>query len=450
MQKLKNLEFYIPLIIGVYLLFAFRFNIYVMPLSYSETEFLSQMIFSNDNSRLELFANNVPNIPALVYYLIYSIFGENIIAIRITATLFAILGIFVVFKFGNFFFGKQAGIFAATMLIVQNIFLAQFATVQPEIINTILLISALYCFLREKYRTMCIWLVLAVNINISGILAILFLLGAFLLKRNIENKSKSLVFFLIPIAVAATVEAINMVIFGELSVLKNFSITSYAEDITDRLNFTFVLQQRLTLTLIFIISIITAAIQRQIEGFEVKNYIYIAVFMLLIVATETTTHSDYCTLLVSVALLAVITGASFSSINIFYAYKYIIISALILLFAVFAARSKNTSCEYISHTHQTETDIKAIKYLNETVSPTDSIMCSNTFYKLLTNKYLGYISEPYTNIDTIYSPTKYKFLIKGKDANCKNLNATLLEEICTLEKTFTKKEAETDIYSVKQ
>ena len=106
MQKLKNLEFYIPLIIGVYLLFAFRFNIYVMPLSYSETEFLSQMIFSN-NSQLELFANNVPNVPALVYYLIFSIFGENITTIRITATLFAFLGLFVVLKFGNFFLANK-------------------------------------------------------------------------------------------------------------------------------------------------------------------------------------------------------------------------------------------------------------------------------------------------------------------------------------------------------
>ena len=393
MQKLKNLEFYIPLIIGVYLLFAFRFNIFVMPLSYSETEFLSQMIFSNNNLRLELFANNIPNIPALVYYLIFSIFGENIIAVRITATLFAILSIFVVFKFGNFFFGKQAGIFAATILIVQNIFLAHFATIQPEIINTIFLLGALYCFLREKYRTMCIWLVLSVNINISGLLAIFFLLGAYLIKRNVDNKSQSLIFFLIPIVVTATVEAINMIFFGELSVLKHFSINTFADDIIDRLNFTFVSQQRLTLTLIFIISIITATIQHQIEGFEVKNYIYIAVFMLLIIATETTANSDYCTLLVSVALLAIITGAAFSSINMFYAYKYIIISALILLFAVFASRSKNTSCEYISHTHQTETDIKAIKYLNEMVVPTDSIMCSNTFYKLLTNKYLGYISS---------------------------------------------------------
>ena len=77
-------------------------------------------------------------------------------------------------------------------------------------------------------------------------------------------------------------------------------------------------------------------------------------------------------------------------------------------------------------------------------------MCSNTFYKLLTNKYLGYITKPFTNIDTIYSPTKYSFLIKGTDTNCKNLNATLLEGNSTLEKTFTKKDAETDIYSVKQ
>lgn len=450
MQKLKNLEFYIPLIIGIYLLFAFRINIFVLPYSYSETDFLSQMAFSKDNTQLALFANNLPNIPAVIYYLVATIFGTNIMAVRITEALFAILEIIVVFKFGNFFFGKQAGIFAATILILQNVFLAQFATVQPEIINSVLLISALYCFLREKYRTMCIWLLLAVNIHIASILTLLFLLVAFLLKRNTTGKAQSLVFFLIPIVIYATVEVVNFILYEQLSVLKDFSLSDFANGLIDRMNFTFVEQLRLCLSLILVISIIAAALQRQIEIFEIKNYVYIFVLMLLIVVSETMANSDNCALAVSVALLAIITGAAFSSINMYYPYKYIIISTLIILFAVFAARSRNISCEYLSHTHQTETDLRAVKFISENVSPTDSVMCSEHFARILTNSYLGYVSQKPANIDTAYNPTKYRYIIKGNDPKAKNINATLLEDNSMLEKSFTKKDAETDIYSIEQ
>ena len=450
MQKLKNLEFYIPLIIGIYLLFTFRLNIFVLPYSYGETEFLSQMAFSKDNTQLTLFANNLPNIPALVYYLIATIFGTNIMAVRITEALFAILEIIVVFKFGNFFFGKQAGIFASTILIVQNIFLAQFATVQPEIINSVLLLSALYCFLREKYRTMCIWLILAVNIHIASFLTLIFLLAAFLLKRNTSGKAQSLVFFLIPIGAYATVEVVNWILYDYLSVLKDFSLSNFANGLIDRMNFTFVEQMRLCLSLIFVISITAAALQRQIEVFEIKNYVYIFVLMILIVVAETMANSDNCALSVSVALLAIITGAALSEINMYYPYKYIIISTLIILFAVFAARSRNTSCEYLSHTHQTETDIRAVQFISETVSPTDTVMCSEHFARIFTNKYLGYVSEKPANIDTAYNPTKYRYIIKGNDAKAKNINATLLEDNCILEKSFFKKDAETDIFSIEQ
>ena len=449
MQRFRNLEFYIPLIISVYLIFAFRFKMFVMPFSYIETEFLSENIFNN-NGELQLFAHKVPNIPALLYYLIFSICDTNITAIRIAASVFAIILIFVVFKFVNFFFGKQAGIFAATIMIVQNIFLAQFATVQPEIINTILMLSAFYCFLREKYRTMCIWLILAVNINISGILAIFFLLISFLIKRNTPNKSQSLVFFLIPIVTSATAEAVNFMVFDQLSVLKDFTINNFAENVVDNLNFAFVMQQRLALSLIMIIALIAAIVQRQIEGYEVKTYIYAAVFMTLIILAETLAQSQQCALLVSVTLLSIITGALLSSINIFYAYKYIIISVLIIFFAVFAARNHNTSCEYISHTNQTETDIKAINYINETVSANDSIMCSVIYYKMLSNKYLGFVSEKISNIDTTYCPTQYRYLIKGKDMPSSSISATLLDDNCMLEKSFTKKDAETEIFSIEK
>ena len=447
MQKFRNLEFYIPLIISVYLIFAFRFKMFVMPFSYSETEFLSENIF-NSNGELQLFAHKLPNIPALLYYLIFSIFDTNITAIRIAASVIGIILIFVVFKFVNFFFGKQAGIFAATLMIVQNIFLAQFATVQPEIINTILLLSAFYCFLREKYRTMCIWLILAININISGILAIFFLLISFLIKRNTPNKSQSLVFFLIPIVISATAEAVNYMLFGELSVLKYFTLENFADNLVINLNFTFILQQRLALSLILIIAFIAAIVQHQIEGYEVKTYIYTTVFMILIIIAESLAQSQQLSLLVSVTLLAIITGALLSSINIFYAYKYIIINILIIFFAIFAARNHNTSSEYISHTDQTETDIKAINYINEMISANDTIMCSNSYYKMLRNKYLGYISERLTNIDTIYCPTHYRYLIKGKDLPSSTISATLLDDNCLLEKSFTKRNAETDIFSI--
>ena len=421
---------------------------FVLPFSYSETEFLSQNIFSDNGLELQLFAHKVPNIPALIYYLIFNILGANITVIRATAAVFAIIGVFVVFKLGNFFFGKQAGIFSATILIVQNIFLAQFATVKPEMINAVLLISALYCFLREKYRTMCIWLVLAVNINISGILAILFLLTSFLIRRNNSNKSQSLVFFLIPIVTSATAELVNLIMYGELSVLKDFISNDFASKLIEETSFVFVLQQRLSIALIFVIAIITAALQHQIETFEIKNYVYAAVFMILIIISETAFDTDLCPLITAVMLLAIITGAAFASINIFYVYKYIIISILIICFAIFAARSRNISCEYISHTHQTETDLRAVRYITENISPNDTIMCSKSFYKMLNNKYLGYSTQNNNSTDTIYSATKYRYIIRGNEPNTKQINAALLDEKCILEKTFIKDNAETEIFSV--
>ena len=82
------------------------------------------------------------------------------------------------------------------------------------------------------------------------------------------------------------------------------------------------------------------------------------------------------------------------------------------------------------------------------ISANDTIMCSNSYYKMLSNKYLGYISERLTNIDTIYCPTHYRYLIKGKDLPSSTISATLLDDNCLLEKSFTKKNAETDIFSI--
>ncbi|MBR4440910.1 MAG: glycosyltransferase family 39 protein [Bacteroidales bacterium] len=449
-QKIKNLEFYIPLIIGVYLLFAFRFNVFALPMSYSEIDFFSEYMKLADDGSLQLFSDRIPNIPILSYFLIFKIFGANITVVRITAAVFSIVLVFIVLKFGIFFFGKQAGIFAATILIVQNIYLAQFATIQPEVLNAIFLLSALYCFLREKYRTMAIWLTLSVNIDISGLLAILFMIVAFLVKLNNNQKSQSIVFFIIPLVAYATAETANYVAFEHLGILQNIGFEQFDKNIINNANFAFLAQQRMTLTLILIISILAAALQRQIEKYEVKTYIYITVFMLLIATVHALVNSDLCKMFPVVVLLAVATGAAISEIKMLYVYKYIIISVLILFFAVFDARSKNTSCEYISHTHQVETDWKATKFIKEKMSQNDTLICSNLFYKILSNKYLGYITENNINIDTIYSATKYSYVIKGKEPSPKNVSAVIIDEKCMLEKSFTKKEAETEIYSVEK
>ena len=449
-ERLKNLEFYIPLIIGAYLIAAFRFKVFVLPFSYSEIEYLSQYINITSDGTAELFQSRIPNIPALIYYLIINIFGTNITIIRSVAAVFALVNIFVVWKFGNFFFGKQAGIFAATILIVQNVFLAQFATVLPDAINSTLIIAAFYCFLREKYRTMAIWLILAVNIDISSILTVLFLLVSFLAKLHTENKSQSIVFFVIPIMVYATAEAVNFTAFDQLGVPSNFSIASFTGAFVDKSEFVFFEQQRVCLVAIMVIALTAAALQRQIERYEVKTYVYAGVMLLLLIAAHALVQSEMHQMLATVTLLAIITGAAVSVIKIFYAYKYIIISVLIIFFSVFAARSRNTSSEYISHTNQTETDMRAAKYVSENIPSDDTVMCSKTFYKILGNKYLGYVSTPLTNIDTVYSETKYSYIIKGQDPCQKSLNAALIEDYCLLEKAFTKKDAETEIFSIEK
>ena len=449
-ERLKNLEFYIPLFIGAYLIAAFRFKVFVLPFSFGEIEFLNQYINITADGKAELFQGSIPNIPVLIYYLIINIFGTNITIIRSVAALFAVINIFVVWKFGNFFFGKQAGIFAATITIVQNVYLAQFATVLPDTINSTLIIAAFYCFLREKYRTMAIWLVLAVNINISSILTVLFLLVAFLAKLNTQNKSQSIVFFVIPIMVYATAEAVNFTVFNELGVLKNFSLANFINEFSYKTEFVFILQQRICLVAIFAIALTAAALQRQIEKYEVKTYVYVGVLMILLTAAHALVQTELRQLVTAVTLLAIITSAAVSEIKIFYSYKYIIISILIIFFAVFAARSRNTSSEYIAYTNQTETDMSAAKYASENIPYDDTVMCSQIFYKILSNKHLGYISTPLTNIDTVYSTTKYSYIIKGQDSGNKLINAVLLEDNCLLEKAFTKKDAETEVYSIEK
>ncbi|MBR4264775.1 MAG: glycosyltransferase family 39 protein [Bacteroidales bacterium] len=412
MAKNKKFEFYIPLLLSGIMLIALKVPYLEKPFCYSEAQLLNESIFFlKANGIGTVFNEESVQLPDL-YSFVMSFFARYVTAeiffIHLLTIIFSLLTIFVAYKFGKFFFSIQAGVMAASIVTVQNIFLAQTGLVLPNMMLTCCLLTSLYTFYREKFVLCSIFLTLASLTDIIGFVTAIFILIAYYKTcKNREWKMTTNMLFCIPIALWFIYQITSIIICGKISVRDiNFDVMNFVKN----LDFIFVKQFRFIITAILIISILINVISKNILIFIVKNILKITwiYIILLFVITSVFTDNESSNLIL-VTILAIATGCALSTLNISYYMKYTFTCALIVVFAFNTIYEKDYTDSYLSLKDKIQVDQQTISRIKEYTESGQTILCDKYYKMYLEDSRLGYVDLDFKGYD------RFKIITKNSD-----------------------------------
>ncbi len=390
-------EEHIPLILTILMVSAFKIPYLSLPLCYSESQLFTDSIFSLKNNGIgTVFAGQAVQLPDLFSVLMgyfAKFLSDNTIILHAFTLIFSALTIIFAYKFGKFFFSIHAGVIAAVLVSVQNVFLSQTGMILPIMMLNALIITSLYCYFREKFIWCASLLSLAALTDILGALTAVFILVAYYKeKSNREWKISTNIALCLPVAIWFAYQIISITVCGKLSLREfDFNVMNFV----DNLNFTFVSQLRIALTVLFLSTALITKFSEKVDFYALDIFKTTGFYFCFIMVGNSLFGNNESYNLLVITILAISAGCSLSIMNIKYYYKYLITCGLIITFALDAVFENNVNDSYLSFKDKVEVDKKTISILTEKIQPGEVIYCDNFFKMYLRHTSLGYISSDY-------------------------------------------------------
>ena len=394
MKQNNTLEFHIPLILALLMTAAGTLPMMDLPYCSSETELMTDSILYMKNNGLGLIYNNgyveFPNIFAIIYYGIASLPGTGKLIMHITAAVFSVISIITAYKFGKFFFSVQAGVMSASIMCVQNVFMAQTGLVLPQMMLNACILGGFYLYFREKYLGCSIMMSLAAMTDITGLAAAAFLLVSYLKIKYREWSTGKNILLAVPIFLWVAYESASLIICGKLSIrYHDTSIDNFAEN----LYFIFADQFRFVISGLVVILFIINKLRKNTQYF-VKDMGQNCIGMIAVIyICNSLIDNNQSWNLTTVSLLSVLAGCCISTIPISYQNKYIITCGLIIASLAGIFNDQNINDASIKYKNRIKVDMKTASMINESARDGEHILCDQYFKKIFSLPELGYITN---------------------------------------------------------
>jgi len=406
-------EFFIPLLLAIITIIALRIPSLNLPLCYAEAQLYAGSVFPLKSGDMFTILSDsgveLPDFFSVIISLFAGLVSPKAFYLHLFCTLFAALSVVAAYKFGKFFFSVQAGVISASLMIVQNVFLAQTGLSLPNMFQNCLIITGLYCYFREKFPLCALVLTLSALTSVLGFVTSGLLLAAYYKeKSNREWKLSTNILLCLPIAAWFAYQILSITICGKLSSL------TFAFDVEKTLNdlsFIFVKQFRFIISLATILMVLIIKFSKDVAFYANDVFKTSILWFLLITITSTMFLNSESGLLPLVSVLSIFCGCALSILNINFHYKYLITTVLIAIFSLGAVFNNQYSDSYITMKDKVEVDKKTIEILLEKANTNQTIICDNSFKTFLEHPVTGYVSSSYDFIKN------HKIILKEDSVN---------------------------------
>ena len=387
-----KLKFYIPLIIAGAMLLAVTIPIIGLPYCNSEAQLLGDSIFYMKNHGMGMVFNGesveLPDLFSVIFYLIARFISPSPIVMHLFAMTFSALSIVIAYKFGKFFFSVQAGVIASSIMIVQNIFLAQSGLVLPTMMLNVCILGGMFFFYREKYHASTALMCIAALTDITGLLVSVFFLVAYYRIKYKEWTMRHNLMMALPIALWFVYQAISLSVCGQFSGRScEFSMRNFVENAW----FIFVAQHRWAMTAVLLSVLAVNTVNKNMLYF-VKELAWSGAAVLIVLMVTNSIHtSEQSWNLTPISIMAIYTGCAISTLHTSYYSKYIVACAVIAASALSVTQRDSVSDAYVNYKSKVKVDIKTAELIKSKVNSNETILCDKYFNHYLTDKDFGYI-----------------------------------------------------------
>ncbi|MCQ2251235.1 MAG: hypothetical protein MJZ66_09025 [Bacteroidales bacterium] len=391
MKQNSKIEFHIPLVIALALLCAVCIPLLQLPFCQSESQLFSDSIMYITNHGIGPVNNGkfveLPELFSLIFSQITTYITGDISILHAIAMISALMSIYVAYKFGKFFFSVQAGVMAASLMTVQNVFLAQSGLCLPQMMLNASILGSIYMFFREKYGWCTVLTCIATMIDITGLATSLFVIISYLRIKYKEWSSSKNVMLSIPIILWFLYELASLIICGRYSIR---TISFSPMNFVDNLYFVFVDQYRFVVSAILLVAIISNLISKNIQYFVREMAKDGAWLLILLYLVNSCFSNQPGWNLTAVSLLAILTGCAISNLPISYYSKYIIACALMAVCSLSLLSRDKTNDGFVNYKSAVKVDKKTVELIEKHLEDGDRLMCDKHFERLLKRDYLGY------------------------------------------------------------
>jgi len=398
MKQNSKLEFHVPLIIAVALLGAVTIPLLGLPFCQSESQLMSEQILYIKNHGIGLVYNNgfveIPNLFSLIFSQIIAYLTEDIWVLHAIALISALACAYVTYKFGKFFFSVQAGVMSASIMMAQNVFLAQSGLCLEQMMLNACILGSIYMFFREKYGWCTVLTTAASLIDITGVATSVFVIISYLRVKYKEWSSTKNIMLSIPIMLWFALQVASLLICGKFSMrTPDFDLMNFV----DNLYFIFVDQYRFVITAILIVTTVSNLVSKNIQYFVREMAKHGAALMLLLYMANSALGNTPSWNLSAVSLLAILAGCAISTLPISYYSKYMIACAIIASSSLSLLNRHKNNDAYVNYKSAVKVDAKTTQLIEEHVNDGATLMCDPHFKRILEHSELGY-SEAVHNL----------------------------------------------------
>lgn len=391
MKQNSKIEYYIPLILAVAMLMAVCLPMLGLPYCYREAEIMSDSILFLRNHGLGLVMNRemveFPNLFSVLFYGVASFLGSNPWILHSISLGFSAMSIVLAYKFGKFFFSMQAGVMSASLMCVQNVYMAQTGLVLPVMMLNMCILGGLYMFFREKYFWCMIMMLIATLTDITGLAASLIILISYLKIQYKEWTTSKNIMLSIPILAWAVMEMASIYTCGRFSIRHiEFSPMNFVNN----LYFIFIAQYRFVITVMLIIMVIVNANGNGTLYF-VRDMAKKCVGMLAaLYICNSLISAESSWNLTTISLLCIFTGCTISSMPISYPNKYIITCVIMMASALSVLHRNQVDDSTVNYKSKIKVDMMTVSVVEDGNKDESAILCDKYFYRYLTSRELGY------------------------------------------------------------
>jgi hypothetical protein len=276
-------KFLIATILVAILFIIFTIPHLFLPCYWDETCPFSVAIYHLYNNGISMMPNSIPSEfsrghPLLFHFLDASwmnLFGGTLVAAKTFPLLLSVILIFTIFFFGREFFSSEVGFISALLFTLQSVFLGQASFLLLEVQLALFTIATVYAFLKEKpifyiiFGTLLLLtketgLTVIVSIGLWQIIKSIMVRKELPVIKNISN----IIISGIPIALTAIYFIIQKIQNGWFFFPIHVGFISFKEtDIISKiitvLNYVFLRQGRIYLSLLFIVSFIMLIVSKK-------------------------------------------------------------------------------------------------------------------------------------------------------------------------------------------
>ncbi|MCR5453719.1 MAG: hypothetical protein K6F33_01870 [Bacteroidales bacterium] len=389
-----KIKFYIPLIIAVAMLIAVTLPVLGLPYCYTESSILLDSIFYLKNNGFGLVFNGtaveLPDLYSLIFAFIARFVSSAPIVLHIISLIFAVLAIMAAYNFGKFFFSVQAGVMSASIMIVQNVFLAQTGLVVPIMMLNACILGGMYFYFREKYNICTVIMCIASLTDVIGMVVSLFLLVSYMRIKYKEWTTKNCMFMALPVVLWVVYQFVSIIVCGKFS-MRGLRLST--EPFVSDLWFVFVAQHRWAVTAVLVtvlaVNIVNKNMLYFVKDMAQKGAALFAVVFLALCFIP----SEYSWNLVPISIMAVYTGCAISTLHTSYYSKYIIACAVIAVSALAVAQRDSVHDAYVNYKSKVKVDQKTVEIVANCKDADKNIVCDRYLRTFLMYPEMGYLDK---------------------------------------------------------